>query len=239
MFQPTQIVPSLPPYHIHLWKVHLNITDAEASQYFHTLSKDEQLRAERFRFAPLRKRYVAGRGILRALLGDYLNLRAKDLQFSYNAQGKPFLVNQPQSFFNVSNCQDWALIAIGQYEEMGVDIEFIDSNIECATIAPRFFSQREAKAVMDLPANQRPEVFFNCWTRKEAFIKAKGGGLSIPLDQFEVTLLPNEIPKLTDIQWSKGEAEEWGLRSFDVEDSFRGALAVRGRLDALSFYTYT
>jgi len=238
MFLPHKIAPPLLPHQVHIWKVNLDISQKKVDTYFKTLSVDEQDRANRFRFEHLRRRYVAGRGVLRVILGNYLDIRPKDLVFGYNAQGKPFLANQVSSFFNMSNGEDWALIAIGDYAEMGVDIELVDPKVEFEIIAPRFFSAREASAVMGLPSEERADVFFNCWTRKEAFIKAKGGGLSIPLDQFEVTLLPDEVPALLEIKWSEGEASEWTMRSFDVGKRFRGALAVRGRLEEVLFLDY-
>ena len=105
-------------------------------------------------------------------------------------------------------------------------------------IAPRFFSKNEAATLLSLPQEQQPAVFYNCWTRKEAFIKAKGGGLSIPLDQFEVTLLMEDAPKLLAINWAMEEVENWDLHSFHLEEGVIGALIVEGRFDVVQFYEF-
>jgi 4'-phosphopantetheinyl transferase len=216
---------------IHVFKANLVIDPALETIFWATLSADEKTRANRFRFPIHRAYFIAGRGILRRLLGQYLNVLPQDLQFEYEAQGKPFLVGFSNFKFNISHSKHHILLAFSQKKTIGVDVEVIDPKIEFEVIAPRFFSKNEATTLLALPRTQQPAVFYNCWTRKEAFIKAKGGGLSIPLDQFEVTLLPEDAPKLLAINWAMEEVDNWELFSFHLEKNVVGALIVEGKVD--------
>ncbi len=230
---------ALSPTDIHVWKVSLNISLNSQNDFWLTLSEDEKLRANRFRFPHLRVRYIAARGTLRALLGQYLSVLPIEIQFSYGEQGKPFLTDFPDFKFNISHSEDLAVFAFAKEITLGIDVEFINPKIDTEVIAPRFFSKNEAATLLKLSPLKRPPVFFNCWTRKEAFIKAKGGGLSIPLDQFEVTLLPEDTPQLLAIDWAPEEVENWSIFSFNVGPEFVGALMTDGNIDKVAYFSFT
>lgn len=224
---------------VHVWKADLGVDAALEAEFWDTLSEEEKKRADRFRFPIHRAYFIAGRGILRQLLGQYLGVPAVSLQFDYGSQGKPFLVDFPNFKFNISHSKHHILLAFSKKNTIGVDVEVIDPTIEFDVIAPRFFSKNEATTLLNLPLAQQPTVFYNCWTRKEAFIKAKGGGLSIPLDQFEVTLLPEDAPKLLTINWAMEEVNHWNLHSFYLEDGVLGALIVYGENERISYFDYS
>ena len=223
---------------VHVWKADLKVDAKKAKAFWTTLSKEEKERADRFRFTEHRTYFIASRGILRQLLSRYLSLPAGSFFFSYGKQGKPELTQFPELQFNVSHSRGHALFAFAKNESVGVDLEFIDSTIEFEVIAPRFFSKNEATTLLGLPIERQPAVFFNCWTRKEAFIKAKGGGLSIPLDQFEVTLLENDPAKLLAIDWAPEEVELWSMFSFFPEKEMVGSLAIKYRVERVVFYDF-
>ena len=229
---------ALPSKDIHVWKASLQVDAEQAEKFWKTLSKEEKARAHRFRFPEHRDYFIAARGILRALLHKYLPLQPVDFEFSYGAQGKPSLEQFPDLQFNVSHSRGVALFAFAKCGDIGVDIEYVDPAIEFELIAPRFFSKNEAATLLDLPVDRRPAVFFNCWTRKEAFIKAKGGGLSIPLDQFEVTLLEEDVPKLVTIDGALQEVHQWSLFSFFPERGMIGALAIKAKPEEVRYFSF-
>lgn len=223
---------------VHVWKANLQIDFEQTETFWATLSIEEKARADRFRFKEHRLYFIASRGILKQLLSKYLSQPPGSFIFSYEAQGKPKLEQFPTLQFNVSHSKGYALFAFAKNEPIGVDLEFIDPSIEFKVIAPRFFSKNEATTLLDLPIERQPNVFFNCWTRKEAFIKAKGGGLSIPLDQFEVTLLENEPAKLLAVDWAPEEVEQWSMFSFFPKKEMVGALAIKSEVERVLYYSF-
>ena len=174
---------------VHVWRVPLNIPDKLLNQLFQLLNKDENDRANRFHFEKDRKRYISTRGHLRVLLGKYLKQEPDTLVFRYNKYGKPFLTDNSIEF-NVSHSNDLGLIAFDQDQEIGVDIEWMRPDFGGLKIAKRFFSSEEVLELEALPPDEQAQGFFNCWSRKEAYIKALGKGLAIPLDKFSVNLSP-------------------------------------------------
>lgn len=163
------------------------------------LSADERERAARFHFLKDREHFIAARGLLRLLLSRYLDLPPQQLSFSYSPYGKPALAGERDCTslrFNVSHSHGVALYAFTLEREVGVDVEYIRQDVVGESIAEHFFSAQEVTSLRALPAGVQPQAFFNCWTRKEAFIKARGEGLSFPLDQFDVSLVPGEATAL-------------------------------------------
>lgn len=200
------------------------------------LSEDEQMRAAQFHFPVHRRRYVAARCALRKVLAGYLNTTPEKIAFQYNRFGKPFLVNKAMQF-NVSHAGDVAVMAFASTCRVGVDVERVRADILKENIAEHFFATGEVDALHALPVEQRSEAFFHCWTRKEAFIKAIGMGLSIPLDAFTVTLDP-EKAALLDTAWRSIEASDWTLCTFRPAPGHVGALAVEGVGWTLKSYIY-
>jgi len=196
-----------------------------------TLSTDECQRAERFYFQRDRRRFTVARGVLRSILSQYLGLAPQQLRFCYGPHGKPALVSTSgpaRLHFNVSHSHELALYAITYDRHIGVDVEHIRTDFACEAIAERFFSPPERAVLRCLPPQVKYEAFFNCWTRKEAYIKACGEGLSLPLDQFDVSLAPGVPAALLATRWAPHEAARWTLRDIVPGPGYAAALAVEG-----------
>jgi 4'-phosphopantetheinyl transferase len=219
----------LPPGEVHLWAVPLDPPADRVEALRRFLSPDEQDRASRFRFDRHRQQYVVGRGALRVLLGAYLGTRPELVCFTYGPRGKPFLA-PPQDagglFFNLSNSHELALVGFILGQEIGVDVEHLKPMPDCEKISERFFSESERRVLRDLPAERKEEAFFNCWTRKEAYLKAVGEGLAAPLDSFDVTLAPGEPPRMLTLRGDAAAASRWWFRHFGIAPDYIGALAL-------------
>ena len=216
---------------VHIWHAALNQPAAAVGDLSRSLAPDETARAGRFHFQKHRDHFVVARGVLRALLGRYLNAAPAGLRFSYTHYGKPFLADEERHDglrFNVSHSHERALLAFTRGREVGVDIEHIRPEVATEQIAERFFSAGEVAALRSLPADAQPRGFFNCWTRKEAYIKARGEGLSIPLDCFDVSLLPGEPAALLATRDDPAEATRWSLHELPAGEGYVAALAVAG-----------
>ena len=198
---------------------------------WYTLTADECQRAERYVFAKDRTHFVVARGLLRVLLGRYLGQDPPHLRFIYGPHGKPALATDTGGGalrFNVSHSHGLALYAITRGREVGVDVERIRPEVAQEKIAERFFSPREVTLLRALPAQLQATAFFACWTRKEAYIKAKGEGLALPLDQFDVSLVPGEPAVLLRAAWDPQEAARWSLQDLAPAPGYRAAVAVAG-----------
>ena len=206
-------------------------TPSQRQCFLHNLAADEQARAERFYFERDREHFIVARGVLRAILGGYLNRAPEELSFCYSAYGKPSLAGEFEGDairFSVSHSGGVALYAVTRGREAGIDIERIRSDLAVAEIAERFFSPREVAMLRTLPAEAQTQAFFCCWTRKEAYIKARGEGLSLPLDQFDVSLAPGEPAAVLGTQRDPSEASRWSLQELTPAPGFVAALAVAG-----------
>ncbi|MDB6035451.1 MAG: phosphopantetheine-protein transferase [Verrucomicrobiales bacterium] len=197
----------------------------ECSSY---LSADEKERAARFRFEEHRKHYAASRGLLRKLLAGYLNTKPENFAFSYNRYGKPLLDHlYPELSFNVSHSYGWALFGFTMGTELGVDIEKERPDFATMEIAERFFAPDEVDVLRSLPADLRASAFFHCWTRKEAFIKAHGMGLSMGLNKFAVAFAPDVPPALLRFELEPNAAKRWSICDLEVPQGYKGALAMK------------
>jgi 4'-phosphopantetheinyl transferase len=199
----------------------LDLPEPRLRELFARLDPGERARAERFVFERHRRRFTAARGLLRETLGEELAVDPGALRFEYAARGKPRLAaGQDDGLrFNVSHSEDRLLIAIGRGVELGVDIERVRDDLDHAAIARRFFSEGECSALLAQPERSRAGAFFAIWTRKEAYIKLVGAGLSIPLNGFEVSL--EEPPRVL-----RGAPDAVELRRVDAPPGFAAALAV-------------
>jgi len=174
---------------VHVFCTSLDQPRERMERLVDTLSEEERHRAGRFRFKKDLDRFVAGRGILREILGWLLNVKPGELRFSYGSNGKPQLAMPPgNSFphFNVAHSGSLAVYAVSREHEVGIDIECIRPLREAEDIAANFFSKSEQTQWLSLPAAVKTEAFFNCWVRKEALLKANGKGIGEPLSQVEV-----------------------------------------------------
>lgn len=197
------------------------------------LSVEERRRADRFIHLRDRRRFIMARAWLRRLLAAELDTEAEALDFVYGDYGKPALSPAfagSDLCFNLSHAGDMAGCALTHGHEVGIDIEAVRSLRDADTIAAQFFSARENRAWRALAESDRPLGFFNCWTRKEAFVKALGEGLAYPLDGFEVSLAPNEPARLLRVGDVPGRSSGWQLHAFVPAPGFVGAIVVRGKV---------
>lgn len=215
----------------HIWRAHLREAEARVPVFLKIIAPDERSRAEKFHFQKDRERFIIARGILREIIGRYLQQPPARLRFDYSEYGKPALAGSEdaESFrFNISHSHELALYAFTRDREIGLDVERIDEDVACEQIAERFFSEREVLMLRALPVYQRREAFFNCWTRKEAYIKARGEGLSLPLDRFDVSLAPGEPAALLSVRDGSEESRRWSLQELKPEARYAAAVAVEG-----------
>ncbi|HEV2749980.1 MAG TPA: 4'-phosphopantetheinyl transferase superfamily protein [Gemmatimonadales bacterium] len=196
------------------------------------LSDVEQHRATQFAFDRDRDHFVVARARLRQLLASRLGVRPEAVELEYGAHGKPGLGGRfadGELRFNVSHCNDLAVYAFSSGREIGIDVEAIRSLSDADRIAARFFSRRESAAYRALDPPDRPLGFFQCWTRKEAFIKALGEGLSHPLDSFDVSLAPGEPAQILGIEATPGDDRAWRLESLTPAPGFVAAVVTEER----------
>lgn len=221
----------LPDEEVHVWCASLEQPVWAIEQLARILSADELERAARFHFEAHRYHFIVAHGMLRMVLGQYLGFDPALLRFEYETYGKPKLAQHNQNGvlnFNLSHSHKLALLAITRHRPIGVDLEYMRPVLEMEQIAAGNFSAVENRLFQALPDHQKHEAFFNCWTRKEAYIKAIGEGLTHPLDQFEVSLTPDELPRLINVTGHPDEAAYWSLQTFSPAPGYIAALAVKG-----------
>jgi len=229
---------SLAAGEVHLWRADLGIESGQRQGLLQTLSADERERAARFHFDRDRDRFIAARGILRAILGRYLSLNPAQVQFTYSPHGKPSLANDcdgaagklhppGQLCFNLSHANDLALYAVAWNCRIGIDLEFLRPLSDLEKLAERFFSTGEATAIKALALEQRPAAFFRCWTGREAYLKATGEGLA-GLETVELSLKPGSPVRLHRINGDADAVADWLFQPLDVAVECRAALVVEG-----------
>jgi 4'-phosphopantetheinyl transferase len=224
--------PSLTLSHdrVDVWRVPLEMPEGEWDLLEASLSVEERARASRLRQTVNRSRFVAAHGALRAILGRCLGFEPRRLRFSYGRFGKPALCGPLGASlvqFNLSYSGSLALVAASFGRRLGIDLERIDASRSGEEIADRFFSAPEIAALRAIPYERRTDAFFTCWTRKEAYVKARGDGLSFPLDRFSVTVSPEEPTILLDSD--DRETQDWVLQDIGPEPGWAAALAVEGK----------
>jgi 4'-phosphopantetheinyl transferase len=218
-------VPVLGAADVHLWRGRFAADSAARPVLEQHLSEDEREHAARFRFEPDRRRYVVARGMLRRIVACYVAVRPDKLRFHYEKHGRPVLMAQPERCidFNVSHSGELIVIAVARARKVGVDVEKVRPDIEAVKIAERFFSPDEVRMLLSLPDDQRAQAFFRCWTRKEAYLKARGEGLAVALDSFDVTLGASGSARFT-----RGVDPSWQLLGFEAGCGYPAALAYNG-----------
>jgi len=219
----------LEPAEVHVWRVTLARPEAEIRQHREWLSPIEIERADRYYFDRDRNRFTVARSVLRRLLGSYLRLDPRGVEFVYGPQGKPDVVapqNPSRLRFNLSHSGELALVAVSFDLELGVDVERIKPDFAGLEIARRFFSPEECAKLEFVLPNARVDAFFDCWTRKEAYIKARGEGLAIPLDSFEVAFAPGEEPALLQVKTDHDVPSRWRFHALHPGPGYKAALAV-------------
>jgi 4'-phosphopantetheinyl transferase len=222
---------------IHVWRVDLDQPDEVVQRFRGTLEDDELHRADRFHFDKDKTAFTISRGFLRHVLGRYLTTRPQALRFAYGPYGKPALNGEHKNSslkFNMSHSRGVALVAVSDTREIGVDVEYIRADFATEDIARRFFSPREVAAFNALSKELRVAAFFRCWTRKEAYIKAIGRGLSQPLEGFDVTLAPEAPPAL--LRADEDDASRWSLSDIDVGGDYAAALVAEGQISEIRYW---
>jgi 4'-phosphopantetheinyl transferase len=202
------------------------------------LSAAERSRAARFHFDRDRDRFVVGRAALRRLLGEYLGQRPARVEIESGRLGKPRLAGPAARSglrFNVAHSGGLALYAFTYGREVGVDVEALRPIPDARTIARNYFSPLELSVLSDLPETALKSAFLNAWTRKEAFLKARGDGLYFPLDRFHVSLAPGEPARLLGVDGEPAAARQWSIQALDVGPGFVAAVAARGPIDRVVF----
>jgi 4'-phosphopantetheinyl transferase len=215
----------LPEEEVHIWRFDLNVSDLVLRKFRETLSEKELVRADRFRFPHLRRRFVAGRGVLRTILANYLSIEPQRVRFFYSSHGKPFLAEPHRNIeFNVSHSHDLMVAAVCRQGPIGVDIEKKDPEFHAMEIAERFFCQREREEIARRGKEDGLRVFFQFWTAKEAVLKATALGLSLELSKLEIGLRPLRILSIEGAGMIHGAS--WHLTAFSPADGYSGALAI-------------
>jgi 4'-phosphopantetheinyl transferase len=212
-------------HQVDVWRIALDLPPATIKRLESALSTDEDARATRFRFPAGRDRFIVAHAGLRHILARYLGCHPDQIRFSMNEYGKPVLQGKHLEF-NLSHSGDFALVAATWNKKIGVDVERFRPEIELGRLANRFFSPGEVAELNKLPPEGKVAGFFNCWSRKEAYIKAQGLGLSLPLDSFDVSI--KEPALLHATRPDPSEAARWTMRALDVAPGYAAAVVAEG-----------
>ena len=225
---------------VHVWRAVLDIPVKTREALQRVLSPDEAARAAKFYFEKDRQHWIAAHGILRMLLGNYMQVAPTAIQFVPNGYGKPSIAfpSSTSLHFNLAHSGNIALYAFTLDREVGVDVEYMRAGIDCAELAQHYFSPSEKMQLLSLPVAQREEAFFVCWSRKEAYIKARGKGLSLPLDQFDVSLTPGKPAALLASREDLEATVNWSLHALEPGPHYAGALVVEGTNCVLSCWDW-
>jgi 4'-phosphopantetheinyl transferase len=216
---------------VHIWRVPLNFRSDSLLLLESGLSEDERKRAGKYYFQRDRNRYIAARGILRTLLGRYLAVPPSKLQFAYGRYGKPSLSSEfagSSLFFNVSHSHELALLAFTRVGDIGVDVEYMRADVEYMQLAQHFFSEHERHQLVSLSRSMVQAAFFCCWTRKEAYIKARGLGLQLPLAQFDVSVHPEKTAAFLGSREEGQNIKDWSLYNLLPGSGYAAACVVKG-----------
>jgi 4'-phosphopantetheinyl transferase len=216
--------PALAEKELHVWRASLDAPPLVLRRLTNTLNTNEKERAERFLVPQAREHFAASRGVLRGLLATYLEIDPVSVELQYGPEGKPSLssLHNSQIRFSVSHSQGMGLFAFAKGHDVGVDIEWIKANFKGMEIASHFFSSDEVRELAKLPPELADEAFFGCWTRKEAYVKARGQGLSVPLRSFTVNFTDSEQQLLDEA------GEPWSCYALEPTPGFAGAVVAAG-----------
>jgi 4'-phosphopantetheinyl transferase len=227
---------------VHLWIASLVLNSKIIHKLRSTLSTDEIERADRFHFQKNRHSFIAGRGILRSILAHYLENKPREIGFIYNTHGKPSIANMPVGAginFNLSHSHGLAVYAFTGRRRIGIDIERMRSNLSFEKIANRFFTSAEFEKLSALAHDEFIQGFFYLWTQKEAYIKARGKGLSIPLNQFGITISTDKTARINEIGRNRDEECIWSFYTLTPAPGYVGTLAAEGKNPRIKYWTWT
>jgi len=222
----TQLDYQINDQQIHIWTVDVsNHLNPDFAAY---LDNQESERAERFKFSKDRNCFIGSHVALRILLGKYCDCAPRAIAYEYTAYNKPTLIDNNPIQFNLSHSHNQAIIAITKNHPIGIDIEYMQEKKILTELAKRFFSSQEYEEYKSLATSQKTLGFYNCWTRKEAFVKALGIGITCPLKSFSVNLTPEIDAKILSVQNNQDDVNQWKLFGFIPENNYCAAIAWRG-----------
>jgi 4'-phosphopantetheinyl transferase len=225
--------------HIYLIKCFIPVVSKNYNTYWEILNKEEQARAKRFYFAKDRVQSVCARGILRQILARCLALSPADICLHATPHGKLFLAKEDNIIsleFNLSHAHECIVYALTLIHPVGIDVEYPKDNIDYNGIAERFFSPHEQDQLTQLSPEQKSLGFYSAWTRKEAYIKAIGEGLSHPLTAFDVTLIPGEEARLLRLEKDPDELLQWTLHDFSPFMGYFAAFATKQKIEQICYW---
>lgn len=229
--------PSLNKDDVHIWRMDLDRPTSEIEKGWQILSPEEKTRANRFVQSGRRQRFVASHAAFHAILATYLRELKGQIRFRYNSYGKPYLKNNPALRFNLSDSRSFALCAVAWNREIGIDIEFMKSDICAERIAERFFSPQESQALKALPPEKQLEGFYQMWTLKEAYIKGNGLGLSFFFQRFAIDIKAKKEALLW-VDCDPSAPVEWALFPISSAKGYKAALAAQGPLKAIHYFEW-
>jgi 4'-phosphopantetheinyl transferase len=217
---------------LHVWQIKLDRSAEELLALRSLLSADERERAARFHFEQHGQHFTAGRGILRCILGRYLGQAPENLTFVYGLRGKPVLAGSPLRF-NLAHSGGVAVLAVTRLQELGIDVEHIREVPNWDGVTNSFFSSSEREAIQSVPPTDRLLAFFTCWTRKEAYVKATGDGIGVPLDLFDVSVIPGSQPRLLRVEDNPKETARWQFHALPLPADYIGVVCHEGPIEAV------
>jgi 4'-phosphopantetheinyl transferase len=212
---------------VHIWFANLDVNEEESRILWHTLSEEERLRAAAHAIPKIRRRFVAARAFFRQVLGYQLGISSSQLPLKYGPRGKPVVEEGYQLQFNMSHSEDLAAMALTRVRQVGIDVEVIRKNIDFSEIADRFFCAAEAARIERYSGHCKALMFYKHWTCKEAYLKARGAGLSEALDSFEVDVDLSQIQPTLNVQRQIGQTD-WSVRVVRCDQTMVAAVAVEG-----------
>ncbi|MEP6732480.1 MAG: 4'-phosphopantetheinyl transferase superfamily protein [bacterium] len=228
--------PPLGNHAVHVWRI--RVDEMADNGRLSVLSGKEQERARRFHFDTHRRCYIVSHSATRRILGGYSGASPETLTFTEGEFGKPSLVRAPGACaleFNLSHSGDLALLAVSRGGEVGVDVERWNAQIEHLNLAEHFFSESEQQALRGLTHADELVVagFFAAWSRKEAYLKASGHGITRGLHHFDVTLVPGDDARLVADRMDDSATERWVMRDLPVDDGYSGAVVAAAPVDEI------
>jgi 4'-phosphopantetheinyl transferase len=227
--------PILSDGELHVWQAKVDPAGEEMSKLVRLLSPDERARAARFHFDRDRRRFVAGRGILRTILARYVGREPEALAFRYSPSGKPSLPGTTLQF-NLAHSDGLAAIAVARGGAVGIDLEHVRPVPDCDRIMNSHFSAAEVEAISALPPAAQLRAFFTCWTRKEAYLKATGDGITAALDRFRVSVVPGSAPRLLHVEGAPQEATRWAFHDLPLGPDYIGVVAFEKAIRAVKYF---
>jgi len=210
-----------------IWYGYVSVFSAE--QLWELLDSDDKSRASKFQLSLDRDRFVISNTILRKLLSKYLGIEPTEIHFEHSANGKPSIAGHCEMQFTVAHSKDMMLWAFTKNSPIGIDVEHLNREVDVYSLMEHYCSPNEQAKIKGSPISEQRTSFITCWTRKEAFFKAVGCGLSFAPAQLEVSLLETESPEVLATPWLERDRNNWSLRSFDLPGCYRAAVAINAQ----------